>query len=160
MIQPAFFVRGIAEGLRGLGIELFENTPVVALEKSADWIAKTPHTQITASNVILAVNGHANSFGLFDRRFVHVFTYASMTRALSDAEIAKLGGRANWGITPADPMGTTVRRITGLGGARIVVRNRFTYDPTLEVPDNRVRKIARNHDVCISIAISGAGQMW
>ena len=75
--------------------------------------------------MILAVNGHAESFGYFERRLMHVFTYASMTRALTVDEVARLGGAPIWGATPADPMGTTVRRISGVGGDRIVIRNRF-----------------------------------
>jgi len=43
-------------------------------------------------------------------------------------------------------MGTTVRRISGIGGDRIVIRNRFTFDPMMEVSDTRIRDVGRNHD--------------
>ena len=39
-----------------------------------------------------------------------------MTRVLSKKECNRLGGFSKWNITSADPLGTTVRRITGLGG--------------------------------------------
>jgi len=39
-------------------------------------------------------------------------------------------------------MGTTVRRVA----RRIVIRNRFTYDPSLEVDERRIDKVARDHD--------------
>jgi len=133
MIQPAMFVRGVAEGLRGCDIAIYENSPVLALDRQGGWQAVTPHGRVRADRVILAVNGHLGSFGFHRRRLMHVFTYASMTRALQAAEVAALGGQARWGVTPADPMGTTVRRISGQGGARIVVRNRFTYDPAMTV---------------------------
>ena len=42
-------------------------------------------------------------------------------------------------------MGTTVRRITGTGGARIIIRNRFTYDPGMEVSNKRIDNISRDH---------------
>ena len=77
---------------------------------------------------------------------MHVFTYASMTRALTAEEVTALGGAPRWGVLPADPMGTTVRRISGTGGDRIVVRNRFTYDPSMEVSDTRLQAVARDHD--------------
>lgn len=77
---------------------------------------------------------------------MHVFTYASMTRVLTEEECASLGGQPIWGVTPADPMGTTIRRFNAADGYRIVVRNRFTYDPSLEVPDRRITSVGRDHD--------------
>ncbi len=145
-IQPAMFVRGVAEGLRSNRVVLHEDSPVTKLERHGDWVATTPKGQITASRVILAVNGHLNSFGFAQGRLMHVFTYASMTRALTSDEIARLGGQPNWGVLPADPQGTTVRRVSGVGGDRIVIRNRFTFDPSLEVSDARIARVGRDHD--------------
>ena len=146
ILQPALFVRGVAAGLTDSGVKIHENSPVVALDKEGEWRATCKGGQVTAPRVILAVNGHLNSFGFHRGRLMHVFTYASMTRALTQAECARLGGQGRWTLTPADPMGTTVRRISGTGGTRIVVRNRFTFDPTLEVGDTRIAQVARDHD--------------
>lgn len=146
MIQPAMYVRGVANGLRSNRVLLHEMSPVTALERHGDWIAKTPKGQVTAPRVILAVNGHLGSFGYLARHLMHVFTYASMTRALSDAEMSRLGGQRLWGLTPADPMGTTVRRISDTGGDRIIIRNRFTFDPSLEVSARRIKRVALDHD--------------
>jgi glycine/D-amino acid oxidase-like deaminating enzyme len=111
-----------------------------------NWRAETPQGAVTAPRVILAVNGHAESFGFFRRRLMHVFTYAAMTRALTPDEVGRLGGAPRWGVLPADPMGTTVRRIGGTGGHRIVVRNRFSYDPGMEVSEARLRAVAKGLD--------------
>ncbi|PYG28109.1 NAD(P)/FAD-dependent oxidoreductase [Pelagimonas varians] len=146
MIQPAMFVRGVASGLRSNRVFIHEMSPVISLERKTDWIAKTPKGRVTAPRVILAVNGHLNSFGYLPNRLMHVFTYASMTRALSAQESVSLGGNPAWGLTPADPMGTTVRRVSGTGGDRIIIRNRFTFDPSMEVSDKRIAKVARDHD--------------
>ncbi|MGA9434377.1 MAG: FAD-binding oxidoreductase [Roseobacter sp.] len=147
MIQPAMFVRAIAAALRSNRVHLHEESPVTALDRAGqDWVATTPNGRVTAPKIILAVNGHLESFGHMTGRLMHVFTYASMTRALTDAESAALGGQPVWGVTPADPLGTTVRRISGLGGNRIVIRNRFTFDPTLEVKDTRIDRVAVDHD--------------
>jgi len=147
MIQPALFVRGVARGLKGAGVDILEMSPVIGLERcDGAWTATTPEGSVRAPKAVLAVNGHAESFGFFRSRLLHVFTYASMTRALTPEEAAALGGAPNWACTPADPMGTTVRRVSGTGGNRIVVRNRFTCDPSMEVPDGRIAAIARAHD--------------
>jgi len=145
MLQPAMFVRGVATGLAGV-VDIFEDGPVTAFARAgSDWRAVTPKGRVTAPRVILAVNGHAESFGYFVRRLVHVHLYASMTRALSEDEISRLGGEARWGITPSDPMGSTVRKISGTGGTRIVVRNRVTYDPGMSGAERRLPVKGRSH---------------
>ena len=146
MIQPAMYIRGVAEGLGQDGVTIYEESPVTALNNNGSWVVETPHGQVSSPRVILAVNGHLNSFGYAKSRLMHVFTYASMTRALTPQEIGKLGGNPIWGLTPADPVGTTVRRISGKGGDRLIIRNRFTFDPTLEVSPKRIAKIGHDHD--------------
>lgn len=146
MIQPAAFVRGVAAGIGSNRVQVFENSPVIKLSRNVDWQVETSKGSVSAPRVILAVNGHLNSFGFKADQLMHVFTYASMTRSLTAAEADVLGGRDQWGITPADPMGTTVRRITTGGDTRIVIRNRFTYDPSMEVNDARIAAVAQDHD--------------
>ncbi|MEM9206361.1 MAG: FAD-binding oxidoreductase [Pseudomonadota bacterium] len=146
IVQPAEFIRGVAAGLKSNRILLHENSPVTRLERNGAWVATTPAGHVKAPRVILAVNGHLNSFGFATDRLMHVFTYASMTRGLTTDEVRRLGGEAVWGVTPADPMGTTVRRISGLGGDRIVIRNRFTFDPEMEVSDQRIARVGDDHD--------------
>lgn len=146
IIQPAMFVRGVAAGLRSNRVTIFEDSPVTALSRDGDWIAETPKGRVTAPKVILAVNGHLESFGHMRGRLIHLHTYSSMTRALDAEEVKRLGGEADWGITSADPMGTSVRRISGTGGDRILVRNRFTFDPSLEVGPDRLNDVSRDHD--------------
>lgn len=143
MVQPALFIRAAAAAC----VDLYERSAVTSLERVGDdWRATTPEGAVTAGRVVLAVNGHAESFGFFERRLMHVFTYASMTRALTAEEVKRLGGSPRWGVLPADPMGSTVRRVAGTGGDRIIIRNRFTYDPHLEVSDRRIDRVARDHD--------------
>lgn len=147
ILQPALYARGFAEGLRREGAQIFETSPVTGLDRTGpDWRATTPKGSVTAPKVVLATNGHVQSFGFFRGRLIHTYTYASMTRPLSGEESAHLGGSPDWGITPADPLGTTVRRVSGTGGDRIVIRNRFTYEAGMRVPDRRLPGIWRDHD--------------
>ena len=147
VIQPAAFIRGAARATLSNRVTLHENSPVTALEAEAGgWRATTPGGTVRAGKVILAVNGHLASFGMRKRELMHVFTYASMTRALTADECARLGGQNKWGITPADPMGSTVRRIAGPGGSRIVIRSRFTFEPSMEVSDAALARVVKTHD--------------
>ena len=146
LVQPALYVRSIAKGLKSNRVSIYENAPVTELTRNRDWTARTPRGAVTAPKVIMAVNGHANSFGHFKGRLMHIHLYGSMTRALTPEEIKHLGGERRWGLTPADPMGSTVRRISGTGGDRIIVRNRFSYDPSMQVSAAKVARMARDHD--------------
>lgn len=151
MLQPALYIRGLADGVERDGATIYEQSPIVELARlGPDWRARTPEGAVTAPKVILAVNGHAESFGFFERRLMHVFTFASMTRQLDGAEVRCLGGHPEWACTPADPLGTTVRRISGAGGDRIVVRNTFSFEPDMSVSERRLREIWRAHDLSFS----------
>jgi len=144
MIQPAMYVKGLAQGL-GNCASIFENSPVVSLEKeNQNWVAKTPTGSVTAQKVILATNGHIESFGHFKRQLLHVILYASMTRELTKDE-ADFTGETTWGITPSDPAATTMRKISGTGGTRIITRNRISYAPNMKINDAILAKMGQTH---------------
>jgi glycine/D-amino acid oxidase-like deaminating enzyme len=143
MVQPAAYVRKVAD-LLAHSIHLFENSPVQSMERQgAGWVVKTAKGAVSAGQVILATNGHAESFGLFRGQLLHVFTYASMTQAFDPA---RLGGERQWAATPASPMGTTLRRVRGADGDRILVRSRYTYHASLEVSAADIASAGQVHD--------------
>ena len=147
MLQPAMYIRELARGIESNRVRIHEHSPVVQLERDNRlWKATTHDGSVVAPKVILAVNGHLESFGFYKRQLMHVFTYASMTYPLSAQQLKRLGGEPRWALTPADPMGTTVRRIADTGGDRLIIRNRATFDPTMEVSDARIGKVTHTHD--------------
>lgn len=147
MLQPAGFVRGFGEGLRAAGVGVWEQTPVTAIERTGSgWTVTTPQGRVSAGKVILANNGHLESFGFAANRLMHVFLYASMTVDLAPETLKALGGQPRWGVTPSDPMGTTMRRIdTALGGNRIITRTCASFLPGMEPSDADLRRTAAVH---------------
>ncbi len=144
MLQPALYMRGLAHGV-GKKISIFENSPVISLAKAnGNWIAKTLKGSVSAPKTILATNGHIESFGHFKRRLVHIILYASMTSALNQGE-ADVTGEKIWGITPSDPAATTMRKICGIGGTRIITRNKMSYAPSLKITDATLADMAKQH---------------
>ena len=142
--DPARHLHPYLRGGPAAVAEIYENSPVVGLRREGRlWAARTPRGTVRAPKVILGVNGHVQDFGHFGGRLMHLFTYASMTRALRRG-MDGYGhtGVAAWGLLPADPMGATVRKITHADEERIVIRTRFTYDPSLQVSEARVAGIA------------------
>ncbi len=147
MLQPAGFMRGFGEGLRASGVAVWDRPPVTAIARQGNgWRVTTPHGRVTAGKVILANNGHIESFGFAVNRLMHVFLYASMTVDLPADMLRKLGGQPRWGVTPSDPMGTTMRRIdTALGGNRIITRTCANFLPGMEVSDATLKRAAAVH---------------
>lgn len=142
MLQPAGFVRGMAAGLQRQNVTIYEDTPVTALRRAAPgWIVETPKATLTAGKVILTVNGHLQSFGFEQNRLMQLFLFAVMTKELSADELRLIGGQPRWGVTPSDPMGTTMRRIdTGLGGNRIIVRTCASLRPGMKASAADMRR--------------------
>ena len=147
MLQPAGYVQGIADGLRRAGVRIAEQSPVVRFEKAGgDWKVTTPAAQIIAPRLILATNGHLESFGIARGKLIQLFLYASMTPELKQEHLSALGGAERWGITPSDPMGTTMRRIDGAqGGNRIITRTCATVHPDMQAAPRAMRRAASVH---------------
>lgn len=144
MLQPAGYVRGLADGLSRT-VSLHENSPVLDITRQgSNWLVKTPQGSVSTGRVILANNGHLESFGFKRHRLMHIFLFAAMTHELSEDEMAKIGGHARWGITPSDPMGTTMRRIdSGQGGNRIITRTCAEFRPNMTASDWRMNQANR-----------------
>lgn len=149
MIQPAGFIHSAYQGLAREGVKVFEFSPVVEMKLGESvHTLECVHGTIKAKNVIMAVNGHIQSFGFFKQSLLHIFTYCSMTRALNPHELKALGGMENWGVLPADPMGSTIRKISDYNGSghRIIVRNHATLNQSMEASEGNLKDAARLQD--------------
>ena len=149
MLQPAGYVRGMASGLINDGISVHENSPVLNFSKEGqDWRIEMPRGTISTSRIILANNGHLESFGFERGRLMQVFLFASMTPLLDQEALDKLGGNPRWGITPSDPMGTTMRKIDiAQGGDRIITRTCAMLLPGMVPTAGHVARASRVQQV-------------
>ncbi|ANJ56250.1 Gamma-glutamylputrescine oxidoreductase [Pseudomonas fluorescens] len=124
LIQPAALVKGLVNSLPS-NVTLYENTPITEVQYGEKTVLTHEFGQIVADKVLLTNNAFAMSFGFLKGRMLPIFTYASLTRQLTEEEQARLGGRPYWGVIPADPFGTTLRRTTD---NRLLVRNSFSFN--------------------------------
>lgn len=126
LLQPAALVKGLADSLPA-NVTLFENTRIHSIEQGDDKVTLIhDNGRLVADQLLLTNNAFAANFGFLKGRLLPVFTYASMTRPLTPAEQAELGGKPTWGIIPADPFGSTLRRTPD---QRLLVRNTFSFNP-------------------------------
>ena len=152
MIQPALYIQKLADGIsNNSNVTIYENSPVIDLvDKGRQsgqkiWKAKTKLGSISSPKIILAVNGIVERFGYFQNKLMTIFTYSSLTKKLTSDESNILGGSPEWGLTSADAMGSSVRRISGIGGDRILIRNRWSYNPNMEASDSFMASAANSH---------------
>ena len=141
LLQPASLVKGLADSLPK-NVTLHENTPISAVEYGQKITLKHAGGVIVADKLILTNNAFASSFGFLKRKLLPVFTYASITRVLTEEEQARLGGKDVWGIIPADPFGSTLRRTPD---QRLLVRNGFSFNPDGRRNDDFLRRVAKHH---------------
>lgn len=125
LMQPAALVRGLANHLPS-NVTLHEESPVVSLTREAGrWVAQTPEGSVRADGLILGSNIYSGQFGFLRRRMLPIMTFASMTRPLTVEERAGFLDR-QWGLTPADHAGTTLRMTHDF---RLMVRNQYRFVP-------------------------------
>jgi glycine/D-amino acid oxidase-like deaminating enzyme len=145
MVQPAGYVRMLSAGL-SWQVGIYENSPVLGFERQGqNWMVKTDKARVSTPRVVLANNSHVESFGFFQRQLMHIFLYASISKPMSADQIARLGGDARWSVTPSDPVGTSVRRVSGSSGNRILIRNGSTYRAGMESSKALLNRAGKIH---------------
>ncbi|NQD75512.1 FAD-binding oxidoreductase [Pseudomonas sp. CM27] len=125
LLQPSALVKGLADSLPG-NVSLYEKTPITDVQYGDKVVLRHANGSITADKLVLTTNAFGMSFGFLKGRMLPVFTYGSITRPLTEQEQARLGGKPYWGVIPADPFGTTMRRTVD---NRLLIRNSFSYNP-------------------------------
>jgi glycine/D-amino acid oxidase-like deaminating enzyme len=141
LVQPSGLVKGLADSLPA-NVELYEDTPITAVDYGQKTVLHHPTGRITADKLILANNAFGAYFGFLQGRMLPIFTYGSLTRPLTAAEQASIGGKDFWGVIPADPFGTTLRRTHD---NRILVRNSFSFNPDGRAKTNYPEKVRPAH---------------
>ena len=141
LLQPAALVKGLADSLPS-NVTLYENTPITEVEYGEKTVLVHSKGRITADNLVLTNNAFGMRFGFLQRTMLPIFLYASLTRELTPDEQARLGGKPFWGVIPADPAGSTLRRTHD---NRILVRNSFSFNPDGRPKQKYLERFVKNH---------------
>jgi glycine/D-amino acid oxidase-like deaminating enzyme len=98
LMQPGKLIHGLAEHLPK-NVTLCERSRVTQIDYASKVTARTDGGRVTASKVVLAVNGFAPEFGHFEKRIFPVRLFASLTRPLTESERKEFPVKP-WGILP------------------------------------------------------------
>jgi len=142
LFQPAALTKGLADSLPG-NVTLYENTPITAVDYGGQKTTLIHDKgRITTDQLILANNIFGKSFGFLQKQMLPVFLYASLTRILTEEEQNLLGGKTSWGVIPADPFGSTVRRTPD---QRILIRNSASFNTSLQPSRKHLERFVQRH---------------
>ncbi len=126
LMHPAALVRGLGDNLPD-NVEVLENSPIRSLSKeNGNWSLQAEHGVIKTPQLLLGTSIFTREFGYLKNRLLPVMTFASWTRPLTDHEMSIYSGKINWGLTPADHAGTTLRMTKD---RRIMIRNTYKHVP-------------------------------
>ncbi|HYL04598.1 MAG TPA: FAD-binding oxidoreductase [Thermoanaerobaculia bacterium] len=133
-LQPAALVRGLARSLPH-EVTVYETSPVRRIRRQdrrhGAFRVQAGAGALLCQRLFLAANGYTPGLGFLRHRASPRWSFGSLTRTLTAAEQAALGGEPHWGVLPADPGGSTVRRTRD---QRILIRNTFHYTAASAVP--------------------------
>lgn len=137
-VQPATLVRGLADSLPK-NVFLWEGEAVLAVEKGKPHRVTTRTMQLTTPRVVVTNNGFAKKLGFARDRVFTIYTYAALTPQLEQSELNRMGPASEWGVIPANRLGTTLRKVTS---GRFMVRSAYSYET--EQPLHEVRALLQD----------------
>lgn len=101
LVNPLKLVREEKRLVLGLGARLFENTPVLEIERGARFTLKTPSGVVRAEKVVFAANAYSHLFTPLRRKQIPAFTYMVATEPLSPEQLEPVGWQGCEGIEDA-----------------------------------------------------------
>ena len=142
LLNPAALTRGLADCLPG-NVSLHENTPITEIDYANGVRAVTAGGEVRAPRMILAANGFSDQFGFMANKFVHIGAHASLSRPLTDEEMATYGVTEPWGVTPINAVGSITQRFTP--DRRLLIRELFDVStPRRTTPERQAAVQARH----------------
>jgi glycine/D-amino acid oxidase-like deaminating enzyme len=98
LVNPAKLVRGLRAMAVRLGVEIFEGTPVAAVEQGNGVTIKTSGGTVSAERALLAANGYSTGFPELRRFLLPFYSYIILTRRLKPEEWDKIGWKKRQGV--------------------------------------------------------------
>jgi len=154
LMNPAALVRGLAYSLPA-NVDFFEESPVTAIDHGPRHRLRTPEGEIATPMLILATNGFTDGWGFLEQHLIRLVTYASLTRPLTDRQLATMGSDENWGVTCTVRMGSTVRRTAD---NRLMMRNRFRYGGDTAMGEAELARARRSHALALKARFPQLGE--
>lgn len=97
LLHPAKLVRGLAKVAEGLGVHIYEYTPVTDVNKRTKTVMTTGAT-VRAEKILFATNAYSSFYPKLKKKQIPIYTYISLTEPLSDEQLHALNWEKRVGI--------------------------------------------------------------
>ncbi|MFN3929312.1 MAG: NAD(P)/FAD-dependent oxidoreductase, partial [Thermoflexus sp.] len=102
LLNPAKYVRGLKRAAEALNVRIYEESPVLAVERRPDgFLLRTPQGSVRAGKIVFATNAYSHLLPPLRRKQVPAFTYIVLTEPLSPDRLEPIGWRNRQGIEDA-----------------------------------------------------------
>lgn len=103
LVNPAALISGLVATLPA-NVTVYANSPALQIDTQGTIHAETPHGEVRAGKLMLAINGAARGLPLFKGNVFAMSTFATLTEPLSPAQRQLIGDIAPWGSTPVNAL--------------------------------------------------------
>jgi putative aminophosphonate oxidoreductase len=163
IVQPAMLARGLARVAREQGVEVFERSPMVALDRATPLVVRTRHGSVSAERVVIATGAWAARLRELRRAFVVVASDIVITDPVAD-ELDRLGWRDGVAISDSRLMVHYYRttcdgRIAfGKGGGRLAYDARIdrSFDGPSPIGSQLTEQLRRLYPTLASVPIAAS----
>ncbi|HUH13361.1 MAG TPA: FAD-binding oxidoreductase [Longimicrobiales bacterium] len=101
LVHPLKLVRAEKELAIRYGARVFENTPVLRVERGERFRLKTPNGTVSAAKVVFATNAYSHLFPELRRKQVPAFTHMMATEPLTPEQLEPIGWSGREGLEDA-----------------------------------------------------------
>ena len=101
LLNPAKHVRELKRLAIEFGVRVYENTPVIEVQRNSHFTLTTPGGKVTANKIIFATNAYSHLFRQLRRKQVPAFTHMVITEPLSQNQLEQIGWKNRQGLEDA-----------------------------------------------------------
>jgi gamma-glutamylputrescine oxidase len=101
ILDPGRYVRGLRRAACAAGAELYEHTPVTAIDGQEPLAVHTPHGRVVCRHVVLATNAYTPALGRLGAAAIRLQVQLFQTEPLTARQLAAVGWHGREGIYTA-----------------------------------------------------------
>lgn len=94
-VHPGKLIAGLVQANIRRGVDFYEMTPVLAIERGAPHVFRTPSARVRARDVVIATNAYTPQLGIAGELIAALHQQVLVTRPLTDAEW-QTSGLGDW----------------------------------------------------------------
>ena len=151
-LHPGKLVALFKTAAESVGVEIFENTPIMHIEEgSSITLTTTTGKTLRTSTLVLATNAFTSKLGYLRNAAAPVFDYVAMTAPLSEARLSSLGWRQripfNDSRTEVFYLGSTKDNRIHIGGGPVD----YLFNNGVKEPATAQKRFAGLHEELVRL---------